>query len=339
MYQAYLAVPLTFLLLYFLIRILEKRFQWKDFFKAFGVVIIASILYFLLMKLSLAIFNVSISNYRGANEVGIKMFLDIPSRIILAYQSFYQFYFTDYILHTGNLGIVCFNIFLLSLVIAGAIYQLVKRKIKWQHSLLFICLLLVLPLMINVVVIIFPDTMLQLLMSFGYLFIFFFLCYIVDNSKLLTIATIFLFGLFIRSYVIQDNATYSMLSVTYQKTYQIGLDLKNKINELGYDKEVMIVGSLDDNNYYQQKNTTEIMKFKDYTYGFVANYSLFWNEYTNIKNGWSRFMEQFVGTTIHFVDYDTYQEILDSSKYQEMECYPHKNSIQVIDNIIVIKFS
>ena len=339
MYQAYLAVPLTFLLLYFLIKILEKKFQWKDFFKAFGIVLVASFLYFILMKITLFIFNVDLSSYRGANEVGLKMLLDIPSRIILAYQSFYQFYFTDSIIQTGNLGIVYLNIILLLLVVVGAIYQLVKRKIKWQHSLLFIGLLLLLPLMINVIVIIFPDTMLQLLMSFGYLFIFFFLCYIVDNSKFLTIVTIFLFGLFIRGYVIQDNATYSLLSLTYQKTYQIGLDLKDKINELGYNKEVMIAGNLDNNSYYNQKYATEIMRFKDYTYGFVADYSLFWDEYTNIKNGWSRFMEQFVGTTIHFVDNDTYQKILESDEYKDMKTYPDCDSIKLIDDVITIKLA
>ena len=101
----------------------------------------------------------------------------------------------------------------------------------------------------------------------------------------------------------------------------------------------MIAGNLNQNAYYTKKSSTELGNISTYTYGFVSNYSLFWDEYTNMKNGWSRFMEQELGTSITFVSSDIYQEILDSSEYQKMEYYPSNKSIQLIDDVIVVKLA
>ncbi|MEE0683876.1 MAG: hypothetical protein UC703_05640, partial [Bacilli bacterium] len=208
-----------------------------------------------------------------------------------------------------------------------------------KYSLLFILFLILIPVFVNIVVIILPDTEIQLLMSSGYLLIFFFGCYFMQDKKVFSILIVFLFIFMIRGYIIQDSATYQTLEHTYKKTYQIASDIRDQINELGYNKQVMIVGSLDQNEYYNKKDSTELKNISTYTYGFVSNYSLFWDEYTNMKNGWSRFMEQELGTSITFVSSDTYQEILDSSEYQKMRCYPSNKSIQLIDDVIVVKLA
>ena len=85
MYQAYLAISLTLLLLWWMIQILKKKFHWKEFFISFGIIILAVLFYFILMKLSLLVFHVDLSSYRGASQFGIDTILDIPSRIINAY--------------------------------------------------------------------------------------------------------------------------------------------------------------------------------------------------------------------------------------------------------------
>ena len=192
---------------------------------------------------------------------------------------------------------------------------------------------------VNIVVIILPDTEIQLLMSSAYLLIFFFGCYFMQDKKVFSILIVFLFIFMIRGYIIQDSATYQTLEHTYKKTYSIASDIRNRINKLGYKKQVMIAGNLDQNEYYNKKDSTELKNISTYTYGFVSNYSLFWDEYTNMKNGWSRFMEQELGASITFVSSDTYQEILDSSEYQKMECYPSNKSIQLIDDVIVVKLA
>ena len=73
----------------------------------------------------------------------------------------------------------------------------------------------------------------------------------------------------------------------------------------------------------------------DNTYGFVSTYPLFWSEYSNLSNGWERFMKYYLGSDIEFVDEATYNKILDNKSYKKIKSYP---SSSVIDAVLVIKF-
>jgi len=339
MYQAYLAVILTLLLLFDMIQLLRKKFSFKVFFKYLGIVVLGTLLYYLLMKLSLIIFNIDMSSYRGANTFDIKTILEIPGRIKDAYISFYQFYFTDTIVNNTNVWMNVLNIGLFILFLVGIIYNFVKRKISWKKILLFIIFLLILPIMVNVVTILFSDTTMQLLMSSSYLLLFFLIAYLAYDNKILNIFLVIIFCFMIRGYIIQDSSTYQNLAITYQKTYDIASDINDKIKEIGYKKEIMITGSLDQNKYYTRKNKTEISNISNYIYGFVSNYSLFWDEYTNMKNGWSRFMELYLGSSINFISEDKYQEILKTDEFNNMKIYPDEDSVKVINDVIVVKLA
>ena len=43
--------------------------------------------------------------------------------------------------------------------------------------------------------------------------------------------------------MIEDNATYQTLSLTYQKTYQIAADINEEMKEYGFDKQIMLCNS------------------------------------------------------------------------------------------------
>ena len=129
----------------------------------------------------------------------------------------------------------------------------------------------------------------------------------------------------IRGYLIQVEATYQKLDRTFQAAYQVASNIYQDISK--YDSDVvMIVGKVE----AESSNS-------DSTYGFVANYPLFWDEYTNQKNGWSRFMKYYIGHSISYVDYETYRDILASEEYQDMNFYPKKNSIREIHDVLVVK--
>jgi len=337
MYQAYLAIPITLLLFYWMIQVLQKKFSWKEFFLSFGVVVLGGIFYYILMRLSLAFFHIDLNSYRGANSIGLESIFDIPSRILLAYQSFYQFYFTDSIVTNSNIGMQYVNVFFFVLLAIGIVVYFIQEKLPWKSILLFLFLGLLIPLGINVVVVLLPNTSIQLLMSSGYILVFLFLCYIVQDIKILKIFSIFLLFIMIRGYVIQDSATYQTLSITYQKTYEVASDIRSEI--INYpDMPVMIVGNLEDNPIYANSYATQLEPVSHLTYGFVSNYPLFWEEYSNVKNGWSRFMNFYLGYPIHFVDEDTYHSILDSSTYQKMSCYP-EDGVKIIDGVVVVKIA
>ena len=339
MYQAYLAIGLTLLLLYWMIQIIKKKFDWKKFFISFLIILLGTVFYYILMKLSLLITHVELSTYKGANTVGIKSLLEIPEGLLHSYQTFYDFYFTDSIVNTTNIGMNYLNFIFLLLLITASIVLILRKKVSIKYILLFHLFLFLLPVTMNVITIIIPDTNMQILQGTAYLLLFFFLCYLINDNKVLQIIAIFLFVFMIRGYYIQDNATYKVLEQTYHKTYSIASDIKEKIIEIDYNKPVMIAGDISKNKYYMKKQTTELSQLSNLTYGYVSNYPLFWSEFTNMKNGWSRFMEQYLGFPITFVDLDTYQKILETKEYKDMKIYPDKDSIQEIDDVIVVKLS
>lgn len=175
-------------------------------------------------------------------------------------------------------------------------------------------------------------------MSSSYMFVMPFTLSLLQDKNILKYISILLLILLIRNYIIQDSTTYQALEITYNKTYKIASNIIDKINELGYDKKIMITGNLNNNKYYNHNTNSELNNIYKLNYGFVANKSLFWDEYTNIKNGWTRYMYEYLGVNIEFIDINNYNNILNTNEYKNMAEYPNNNSIKLINNVVVIKF-
>ena len=133
------------------------------------------------------------------------------------------------------------------------------------------------------------------------------------------------------------DATYKSLEITHNKILNISNDLVKSIKELGYNKEVMIIGNINENEFYNYNTELEISNINKLTYGFIIDLPFFWDEFNNNKNGWTRYLYQYTGTNINYVSKDKYDEILNSKEIKSLEAYPSKKSIKLIDNVIVIK--
>lgn len=337
MYQAYLAVPISLLVLYYIKDLLNNKFDFKETLKQILVVVISVIMYFILMKLSQLVLHIDMSNYTNASSFGLKNILSIPLHILTTYQVFFEYFFTDTILTNTTLYNHLINALLLIVLLINIISLTVKNKLSLTNKLILLFFVLTLPIYFNCILLIMPDATMQLLMSSSYILLIPLIFSLSDNTKVYKIIFILLTILLIRNYTIQDNATYKVLEITNNKTYTIALDLTSKINELGYDKKIMITGNLQNNDYYNYNTNLEIDNINNLTYGYISEYSLFWDEYTNTKNGWTRYFYQYLGTNINFVDEETYNKILSSYEFKELESYPDKDSIKLIDNVIVIK--
>lgn len=339
MYQSYIQVSLTLLILFYIKDLLKNRFNLKEFITNIIILGIGIICYFILMKLSLIIFNINLSSYSGANTFSINNILNIPNQILVTYKTFYNYYFTNKIVNNTNLLTNIINIIFLTMLIVGIIIQIIKNKLSKKHIFILITFILILPISINSILLIIPDTKMQLLMSISYTLLIPFAFSILEKENYLKHIILILMILLVRNYIIQDTATYKSLEITYNKTNQIATNIINKINEIGYDKKIMITGNLNNNEYYNYDSNTELKNIYKLNYGFVSNSSLFWDEYVNTKNGWTRYLYQYHGVNIDFVDLKTYNQILDSKEFKDMPTYPTKKSISLIDNTIVIKIS
>ena len=75
MYQAYLSVIVTTFIIYNIKFLLEKKENFKLSLKYILTLLIGVLLYFIIMKISLLVFHVNMSNYSGADKIGFKQII------------------------------------------------------------------------------------------------------------------------------------------------------------------------------------------------------------------------------------------------------------------------
>ena len=337
MYQSFIQVSITLLVLYYINELLKNKFNFTEFIRNMITIGIGLISYFIIMKLSVLLLHINLSDYSSANSFGLKNILNIPQNILTTYKTFYNFYFTNKIVNNTNVFNHIINISLLLILITSITYKTIKNKLYTKNIIILFLLILVIPICTNFILLIITDTSMQLLMSSAYILLIPFVISLCEENKYLKILLLIISLLLIKNYIIQDSATYKSLETTYNKTYKIASNIVDNINKLGYDKKVMITGNLSNNKYYNYNTNLDIDNIYNLNYGFIANKSLFWDEYVNVKNGWTRYLYEYLGVNINFIDENTYNEITKSKEFKDMENYPNKNSIKLINNTIVIK--
>ena len=115
----------------------------------------------------------------------------------------------------------------------------------------------------------------------------------------------------IRNYIIQDYSTYKSLENTFNKTY----NLLSSNNDL--DKDIMVIGDIKD-----------ISNINKYNYGFISDYSLFWDDYSNRRNGVIKFYKYYLERDINYVSEDKYKELINNN---------YDNGINYLDDVVIIK--
>lgn len=338
-YQSYIQVTITLFLLMVLKNLLEKRINIKELMCYMITICISLVCYFVIMKLSLVLFHIDMSTYSGANKFGITNILNIPREVINTYITFYNYFFNDKILNNTYLLNNVINLFLLALFIIILIYKSIKSNFQFKDYLLLILIILSLPVSINCILLIIPNTSMQLLMSSSYILLLIFLIYLIRSLRFSKYILIILLLILSRNFIIESCSTLKTLEITYNKTYKIASNILDNINDYGYKSKVMITGNLDNNDYYNDTNNNALHSLKKLNYGFISNKSLFWDEYTNIKNGWTRFFYEHLGVDLNFVTEEEYNNILETVLFKEMLSYPNKGSIRKIDDVIVIKIN
>lgn len=319
MYQAYLSVIVTTFIIYNIKLLLEKKENFKLSLKYILTLLIGVLLYFFIMKISLLVFHVNMSNYSGADKIGLQTLLSIPKKIGLSYKLFYEYYFTDEIVKNIYIKNNILNIFLLILLIIGVVFKIFKNNLSPKEKILTLLLVLALPIFLNSIIFTINDTKLQLLMSASYLLIPLLLITTMPENKMKYLSIIVII-LLLRNNLIQTQATYLSLENTFNKyNTVITSAIKENINHQNY--KFALIGST--------KNETEINKLN---YGFISDDAIFWEEYNLKKLGFERFCYEYYGLNLTFVSEEDYDKIKQrENKNQEI--------IYTYDDIIVIDLS
>ena len=344
LYQSFIGITTTLSLFIIIIEILKNERSFKEIIKLFKDFIIMGILgaviYYGISEIALSIFRVSIADYRGASNVSVMSILtNLPSSIKNTYNNFIEYYFGNGIIHNDYWNRQFMNLFLMWLIVGGSIYIIIKNKVyKDRLNIVFLLICFcILPICLDIIQIIVTKTDVELMILPAYIVPIIFTIYIINILSFEdNISNILKYGIYIITllititYICSDNATYMTLKIKNNQAYSNIIRAIDRIETSEeYDKnmKIMLAGTIEKYDYkvlYKMAN------------GGVSEYNNFWMAH---GQGMKKFVEINLGIDINLCTGKQYGEIIQTEEFQNMGIFPDKDSVKVINNIMVVKFT
>ena len=327
LYQAYISMTITLLIIYYINETIEGNFNIKEFIKNMLIILIGMITYYISLKIGMKVFHRTFANYKGANELGLTTIINIPKNIILCYKDFYNFLFKDNIIINSFYKRNIYNMIIVFCFIFILINILKRKNIK--QNIITILLLMILPVSICIMNIIASGTNMIILTSIGFYPLYILIINITDKYKVMNIIRnigIIAISIICFTYFLADNAEFMTRQDVYNNFYQRTSTTLNKIVMLdNYDEQMKWMFS----SIY-----TYSSPLKKYSLGFASSQNETFDNFIGLE-GIKIFYKRYHGKDIELVDYETYKKISETEEYKKMKI----NTEKIIDNIIVIKNS
>lgn len=349
-YQCYVPFYLTIMLTYFTMEMLKEENTWKDFFtKAFyyvGSSVVGLVFYLVILKIFLILSGKELTNYAGTDTFGIVSISEYLERVVFSYADFFAPHMDEpynmFPFHWDgwHVGLLTGLFGLMTLAI---VLKIIKRE--YLGTVQSIIAFVLLPLGLNFNFIVYGAEATHSLHMYHYVLLFVYL-FVLANSisrdvliilkneqfKQLLIKGIYgiaatvvlIFGVL---YIRYDNYCYMRAEVQQEKAISYFTTMISRIQSVeGYDDDYPISFINADNkknNVDEMYEKFDRMITNPYNEPVVNSYD--WEDYIRL---WCGFEPSFVDPT----------EYLDNIMVQEMPSYPDDGSIQIIEDVIVVKF-
>lgn len=348
-YQCYISFYLSILLVYVTQLVIKEHLSWKEYFgKAIYYVasaVFGLAMYLVINEAILKLTNTDLTSYAGTDTYGIVSIEQYISRLIFVYKDFVgggnyapysMFPFQWKVAYPLLLTI------LVLLAIAIIIIKIVQHNIS--GAIQFLIVFCLLPLGLNFNFILYDSVHSLHMYHYVLYFVYVAICiseikvYIsiaVDKNKVVIhkivsglcgviAGIIMMFGAL---YVRYDNSCYMSAQIRHDATVSYYSTLVGRIQSIEGYRTDLPVAFINDT---AKVNTIDTIKnVYDYPLTNPYNYPMV-NCYT-----WRSIMYQWCDYAPQEVPADTYK---DNQKVMEMPSYPNDGSIQIIDNVIVVKF-
>ncbi len=347
MYQTYISVTMVLCIATLIIDILnnqERKQILINIAKYILMGVIGIILFYLISHLVVLCKNLTVSDYSGASSIGLNTLLELPRLLPQAYKSFFDYYFTDKIIPNTIWGTNFVYAILFLVVLISTIYVVKSKKIK--NIVCLLLFIIILPICFGIIEIMVPDVDIHILMACSMIYIFPIFFKILEMlpeakiSKNLKYIAIFCSLVIIWIYTWQDNASYIAIKAMQNQAESTALKIVNQIEQLDEynpDMPVLILGGLRGNPYLSRDNTSiEAKKLYDRTWGFITKESTIW--WGNLDN-WRKIFYEYIGVNMNLISERENPEIFETEEFKNMKYYPEKDSIKVINNIVVVRLS
>lgn len=338
-YQAYVSFALMLLLCHFIFYVLNHEdVKTADCFKWIGRQIInfggGLGLYFVIWKICLKVEHFTATSYQGINDLKFS-FGTITSAIPDIIKSFVTTLLEWNVFEHGWTLYGILNVIFILLAAAVLVFVILKTKLYKQK----IKLILVFISCAAVPFVAYMWRFTSDTVSYGYrmlasLFVILaFILILADKyyNKFLGSAAAILLALIIFNNGINANISYFYLDKEYKNSYAQAIEMVSRIHENDTDiKEVIVIG---DSRIEDSLDEDPVKKYIPYFASMIEQSYLFDNEH------WVPFINNTFYADYIKADNAKEEKIKSMKETESMGVWPASDSIQIIDNVIVIKIS
>lgn len=346
-YQSYIAVSVSLIIIYVIKETIDKKKEiLKDILKLFIMGILGIIIYFIILKVLLLINKTSLSNYKGADSMGIPPISEWPKLIFRTYKHFIG-YFIGKSYFRVSIFESTIRILTIILTFILLINKITKEKFYKNKTniIIFIILIVLIPFTFNIVDFMAFKADLTSLQIYSFSSLYLLVILILDKTKpnyLNTIITILIIAIGIMNFT-TVNKYYFKQETYYKYTENFNNRLLNKIESTeGYYYGIPIIFKGESNsNFYKElntlPNTNDNITFDQSLWGgkYIGYADLY--TYNNDKKIFRMINNEF-GVYLNRATDEERDKIKDNIEYNNMKSYPEKDSIKIIDGILVVNF-
>lgn len=350
-YQSYISIAITLMLLTIVKDVLSEKLNKDIIFLGIKYIVTLAVSTVIYMKLCGIIYpNIGQETYAGVGQMGKIRLTEVPVMIARCYKRFLEFFilkpfaYMSKTMHVMNITIcVCIGLLFVLIVIHKKIY------VKYLSLIILSIAMFLIPFASAFVYFMAPDAPFSMLMLYAYCLIPVLLIFlwekwieIKDQDKNLTcykmISFVICVCILISAYsnYLISNTAYMRMHISYERVYAYF----NRIIETveltdGYEKgdPVSILGEF---YYVDNPSPVDIESF--YMTDELREMSGVTLENGLVTSGVrDNFIENFIGFEMANIDFERKEELMNTSQYQDMPCYPQKGSIEKIEDVWVVK--
>lgn len=346
-YQSYLSFALVLMICYYIWILLTTKEETKVYAKwviyQFICIILGVLLYYLGWKLCLILEKSEPTSLYGIDTLGIS-----ASTILGAFRksiaTLYYYFFEQNVFTKGFTTFGLFNLLFFLCFSMIIIVSIIKSKI-WKNKsriLLTILCLLVTPFAITIWLFASPELEygVRMLQSVSLLFVFSIIlcnqyvkCKLSDLYALFICVTVFYYGL-------SANVANYFLTMEYETVYSEAVELKSDIESLkkasGENTAVAIIGTRGEG----PKGYNYLLSEEDHIDEIHVFAHTLEKSFLFDRKHISGFLSKVLYYDGRFIeDVEIENRLASTDEFKQMSCWPDEGSVQLIDDIIVIKLS
>ena len=341
-YQAYVTTTIMLLLCYLITGIMRRSMSVRELlisslrYLATGAA--GMLLYYLVLSVILKITGTQMLEYQGVDSALSLSSIDILGALYTIKESFILFFF-DF---SSGISTFCIiNCVLFSLIVIFYLVDILRGRMDISRIVLLLLFVLFLPIGASVLALINSTVDYHNLMKMGFFvfYLIFLLCYERDDSnserfRVIRCWSILIVGaLLVFNQIVIANVSYHKLTMAYENSYGTLIRIADRIEQTdGADAcdSILVIGALDDSDAYS------VVLPPDMT-GMTDGYIIRADDEIVGQSVLCSALNDYTHKNYAFLAGEEKKELLAKIDESSMDKWPSKDSIIVVDNVIVIK--